>query len=376
MTLQDRPAPPGSSMKILIDPSYVNPRPYHLLGKFSGLPLDRIVPPWLWKSAAWTGPFPAWAFGPDGFDGMDLGFTYTNLFRPDLSIREEVLERYRNCRWPIRSFHATFAGEARLFRETALNLAEDGERTRRGVRNQIRAAREIGGAGSVLVLHPGVVRTDPARDRERATRTLEDCLPRAEREQVILALENMPRSVGGPRYLGGDYEELRRLLDRLPSRFLKVCIDLGHANNYAEIKAREQGETAPERYLARFGYLREMIQELGQDIVYAHVHYNRSHTRTGEARVRNCDEHMPLTRVPPEEWAGFRLALGLLRDGTSVARTGFVNLELIPRRMFGLYPVLPTGSTLQEQIGSVRLLREALASPATAARGLAPPRYS
>ncbi len=356
-------------MKILIDPAYVNPRPFHLLGKFLGLPLDRFVHPLFWKRREWIGPFPWRSFGPEGFDGMDLGFSFTNLFRADLSLREEVLEQYRAVRWPIRTFHSTFAGEARLFRETALNLPEEGERTRRGLRNQIRAAREIGGRDTVLVLHPGVVRTDPAGDLENVVRMLESCLPLAEEKRVVLALENMPRSVGGTRYLGGDYEELLGVLERLPSPCLKVCIDLGHANNYAEIKARENGEKPVAAYLARFGYCREMIRELGEEIVYAHIHYNRSHILRDEARQRNFDEHIPLSRIPGPDWDEFRSTLDLLREKTSVCRTGYVNLELVPRRMFGFYEVMSTGGSLQEQMRSVRLLREVLTDHRSAGEG-------
>jgi len=349
-----------AAMKILIDPIFVNPRPFHLLPKFFGLPVDRAVPTPFWSSRSWTGPFPWRAFGPDGFDGMDLGLTYTYLFRSDLSLREEVLKRYRLSRWPIRAFHATFSGEARFFRDTGMDLASNGERTRRGLLNHIRAASEIGGRGSVLVIHPGTVQTRRDETLDAVVKNLEGCLPAAEQHQVVLALENMPRSMGSTQYLGSDYRELRHVLVKLPSPCLKVCLDLGHANNYGEVHVRDRGSEDLEGYLRGFGYCREMIRELGREIVYAHIHYNRSHLLSERARLKNFDEHMPISHIPGPCWEGFRETLRLLLRETSVLQTGYVNLELVPGRLFGLYEVMPMGAEYRSQRASLRLLRDEL----------------
>ena len=349
------------SMKILIDPAYLNPEPYHLLPRFLVLPVDRFVPSFLWGSRFWAGPFPCWALGPHGFDGLDLGFSYTYLFRPDLTIRQGVLERYRALRWPIRAFHGTFAGGPGFFLPTALDLSVDGERTRRGLINHIRVAAELGGKDTVLVLHPGLVRNGVREAIDTVVANLERCLPEAEARQVVLALENMPRSVGRTPYVGSDYRELEQILVRLPSGNLKVCMDLGHANTYGEVHARSNGRRDVEGYLRRFGYCREMIRALGTEIVYAHVHYNRSHVLSKKALPRgNPDEHMPLSHVPEPFWSAFRETLALLIRETSVCRTGVVNLELAPRRLFGRFRAMPMGCGLREQLSSVRLLREVL----------------
>jgi len=349
-------------MKILIDPVFVNPWPGHLLPRFLGLPVDRVVPPRLWRSRFWIGPFPHWAFGPDGFDAMDLGMTYTYLFRSDLSLRSGVAEAYRSSRWPIRAFHATFAGEGGFFQETGMNLASPEARNRRGLANHIRAAAEIGGPGSVLVIHPGTVQGGGGRPEamDALLRNLEGALPAAEQSRVVLALENMPRSMGRTRYLGSDYGELRAVLDALPSDSLKVCLDVGHANNYGEIHARNGGGDASEAFLRGFGYCREVIRELGHGIVYAHVHYNRSHLLREQARRRNFDEHMPLSKIPGSCWEAFRETLCLLLRETAVPGTGWINLELAPARLFGCYKVMPMGSGLRDQMASVRLFREVL----------------
>lgn len=345
------------SLKILIDPSYVSRHPVHLvprLLRYHGLPGGGLA------SGRWGtshGFCPRAAFGKGGFDGMDLGIAYTPLLRPDLTVREEALARYKRIAWPIHALHATFMGGSPYFAETAMQLTEDGPRTRRGLRNQIRIAAELAGRGAILVLHAGKVTGSPEQGLRVVRGVLEGVLPLAEEKGVVLALENMPRSVAGAAHLGGDYRELQALLGALPSPCLKVCFDWGHANNYAEVFAGRVGRRDVEAYLAGFGYCREMVETLGTEIVYAHVHYNRSHVRRREAMRRNLDEHLPLHHVPASSWEAFRESLSALLRLSSVRISGRINLELPPRRVFGALPVHATGSARTEQVESLALLR-------------------
>jgi len=348
------------SVKILIDPCYVRYYPFHLLPRIllsNGTRLHRFLRR---ISGSGLGMFPRWAFGPEGFDGMDLGISYTRLLRPDLSLRERVLSRYRKARWPIYAFHATFQGGARFFADTAMELSEDNDRTRRGLRNQIRAAAEIAGRGAILVLHLGAATGSVKASLQRTIRLLEAELPYAEEKGVILAAENMPRPIGGRYFLGADYRDLKEVFKALPSPFLKACFDWGHANSYAELFASQGGRSPTENDLRTFGYCREMIQELGREIVYAHIHYNRSHRRTDDQVFAGGDEHMPLTRIPPADWDAFCGTLRLLTEISSIQNSGRINLELIPRRFFGFYSVFPSGSSRCEQASSLRLLRDVL----------------
>ena len=348
------------SIKILIDPSYLNTYPYHLIPRL--LQNYRVPGAGLFslRNGKGTGPFPHWAFGADGYDGMDLGFTYTHLLRPDLSLREDVLLKYRKARWPIYTFHATFEGGARFLRDTAMNLAEDSERTRRGLESQIRAAGEIGGPGAILVLHLGDADGEKERRLEGIARLLSSFLPLAREKQVVLAVENMPRSVRGEQHMGADYRDLKTLLDMLPSPYLKVCLDFGHANNYAEVFARQEDRGPLDEYLKNLGYCREMIQELGKEIVYAHIHYNRGHILAREAGRDLRDEHMPLTRIPLVHWEAYARVLELMVQKTSISQTKMVNLELVPRRYFGFFKVWPTGGCLSESLESAKALRPVL----------------
>ena len=278
-----------------------------------------------------------------------------------MTLCEKTLAQYQKAHWPIDAFHGTFTGGSKFFESTALELTVDDERTRRGVLNHILAAAAIGGPGSILVLHLGTVKGRPEKDLERAARVLESFLHLAEKKRVILALENMPRPDKRV-HLGADYRELRKVLNMLPSPYLKVCLDWGHANDYAEVFARKEGRTPLEAYIRTFGYCREIIEELGKDIVYAHVHYNRNHENLGKASEPCRDEHMPLTRIAPWYWEGFCETLALLMEKSSIREMGRINLELIPRRFFGCYTTLSTGAGLHEQLESVKLLRGILDS--------------
>jgi len=360
------------SVKILIDPFYTTFYPFHLLPHIffsKGSLLHRLLKGLLGNR---PGANPGQAFGPKGFDGMDLGISYTRLLRSDLSLREQVLSRYRRAKWPVYAFHATYQGGARFFADTAMELSEDNVRTRRGLRNQIRAAAEIGGRGAILVIHLGEGTGSVSASLHRVVRLLEAVLPDAEEKGVILAAENMPGPVGGRYFLGSDYRDLKEVFKALPSPCLKACFDWGHANTYAAVFASQERRRPTGDYLSTFGYGRELIQELGQDIVYAHLHYNRSHLGSAEAVPAGGDEHMPLTRIPLGEWEAFCKSLDLLMEVTSVRDTGKVNLELIPRRFFGFYPVFPTGSSRSEQWASLQLLRQVL-DPNSGRRFSVPP---
>jgi sugar phosphate isomerase/epimerase len=350
-------------IKVLIDPLYVNPYPFHLIPKILG---GRGVPLGPFSSRCLAPLGGSWvhrAFGPGRFDGMDLGFGFTDILDADLNVREKVLEEYGSKGWPIYSFHATFGGGSPLFADTRMELTEDNERTRRGLRNQVLvAARLKSHTPAVIVLHLGRTAGDPAKALERSLRMIASVVPLAEESGLILALENMPRCPPGETYLGSDYRDLQRALRTLRSPAVKVCLDWGHANNYSRFFARDNRREPLEQYVRQFGYVREMIDELGKDIGYAHIHYNRSHILTGEAFFEEYDEHMALSRIPLEEREAFAGVIARLVRATSVQEIGLLNLELIPKRFFGIYKAFPTGSTLKEQLASVTLLRQMVAA--------------
>ncbi len=349
--------------RLLIDPLYTNFYPFHLIPRMLAArpgSASRLFSRWRPRGPALH---VRRAYGPGLFDGMDLGFTYTGILDKELNLRDEVLDDYQRRSWPIHAFHATFGGGSPLFFETQMDLTEDTERTRRGLRNQVLAAQALKGKDAILVVHLGRTRGSPQQAFARSMAVLGSVLPPVEEHGITLAIENMPRCPPGAHYLGSDYRELRQVLGTLRSPQVKVCLDWGHANNYSRSFAQEMSRRPIEAYVRTFGYCREMIDELGPDIVYAHVHYNRSHRLEGSEFFEEYDEHMPLTRIPEEERGTFKEVITLLVEKTSIRQRGLINLELIPRRLFGFYKVFPTGSTRKEQLESARLLRQALRDP-------------
>jgi sugar phosphate isomerase/epimerase len=239
-----------------------------------------------------------------------------------------------------------------------MELTEDSERTRRGLRSQVLAAKELKNHRAILVLHLGKTTDVPHKALENALRVIDSVLSLAEHYGVILALENMPCPPPGGYYLGADYRELKQAIDLLKSPFVKVCLDVGHANNYSRIFAKDNHREPVEEYVRTFGYCREIIRELGPDIVYSHIHYNRSHTLGNAEFYEEYDEHMPLSRIPENERPVFNEIISLLLRTTSVPEVGLLNLELIPGKFFGFFNIFPRGSTQDEQLESVRLLRQ------------------
>ena len=351
-------------IRVLIDPAYVKFHPFHLIpmvmgGRAKAGVLARLG---RWRPEEST-RFIADVYGTrrDQYDGMDIDFTYTGIFDEQLNLNARLLERYRaRCRsgtWPILAYHATYADGSPLFRATEMSLCRADARDVRGLRNHVVAASEISGPGSVVAVHMGNT-TDHEGGIRNVIRCLEAAVRDAEDRGVTLALENMTASPRGHSYLGADYRDLQRVLRAIRSPSLKVCFDWGHANNFAASFLQATGRTEGPHYLASFGYCREMIRELGVEIVHAHLHYNVSHTAGNAPIDRHWDQHQPLNRVPRDEWPAMEDTLELLLRET---RIGTLTLELFPRRYFGILPMFRTGSDSRDQRESAAIVRQALA---------------
>lgn len=349
-------------VRLLIDPAYVKFYPYHLLPMVWGTMVGRRFSSLFQWAPEESTRFIHDVYGEaqDQYDGMDIDFTYTGIFDAELNIRPRLLERYaaryRSGRWPIMAYHATFADGSPLFKSTEMSLCRAAARDIRGLRNHIKAASQISGRGAIIAVHMGNT-TDHEAGMKNVLRSLEAVVQDAEDQGVILALENMTASPPGHSYLGADYRDLQQVLRAFRSPSVKVCLDWGHANNFAASFLRVTGREVDQLYLASFGYCREMIQELGADIAHAHLHYNASHTVPDAPIDRHWDQHQPLNRIPGDEREAFRETLELLLRETRIST---LTLELFPRRYFGILPMFRTGSNRQDQKDSAALLRQML----------------
>ena len=111
--------------------------------------------------------------------------------------------------------------------------------------------------------------------RELALDSLEKLLPAAEREGMILAIENSFEPSNTP-------EELLYYIDRIQSPALGICFDVGHAvmmSDDAVSRDRDENED-PNRKAAWHGQLRfqhDALGTLAPWIVTAHLHDNDGH---------------------------------------------------------------------------------------------------
>jgi len=135
---------------------------------------------------------------------------------------EALSQRYAEVGVPWRSIHAQFGEEGDI------GSAIEGLR-QRGVAAHAELIRRAQVTGSrYLVVHPGRGVRDVSRipAQEASTRrSLEELLPAAEREGVVLALENML-----PQHPLEHAHRLRALVDEFGSPNLRTCFDCGHAH--------------------------------------------------------------------------------------------------------------------------------------------------
>ena len=361
------PATAAPPWLITIDHTFLQAAPWHLFPLFVGAhvrPLEAV------KGLTWgIGELPAWAFGPEGYDGVEFSLTTSQVFGRNRGARwriaRRLVERYRNAGWPTLAFHACFERPPIYFDHVRLDLTADDPRVREGATAQVEVVALLGSqpaAGGravqpVVVFHTGrVPAAISARERravlKRVAANLRDAARLAETTGVRVTVENLPRAFGAMEHLGSRrIEDLVEVLAGIGSDAAGVTFDYGHANTFC---AEE-----PE-YVERF------LHVLGPTIVYAHLHYNGSH-RPGFAktvdprRFEYFDQHLPLTRIPADERPRFVRHLRALVRDTPVGRTRMLGLELPQRRIFAVKTILPSGATPEEQVESVRILRGMLA---------------
>jgi len=207
-----------------------------------------------------------WSDDPSENQGMRLGATICSIVKnckvvPELHLpmleksaidyveiwppteRREIdviLRFFQKSRLRLWSLHAPFLNEE----------------LRRQALAKIRRTIEIGGllGARVIVLHPSYCSptSEPIPDHERPKRiaqakaNLEELVPVARRSNVILALENLPRTC-----LGNSASELKLLLEDLPEDCVGICLDTNHVKKASSLP--------------------EIIRELGSRIVTLHI---------------------------------------------------------------------------------------------------------
>ena len=129
----------------------------------------------------------------------------------------------------------------------------------RALEGLVAYAAEIG--AETVVYHGRALPDEPAsQDRLLAeTRSLARLAERAERLDVMIAIENLSPVYPGPELLCHTPMTLRALVHRIASPCIGICLDLGHAHVAAELK-----HTALDHY----------VRGVLDTVVLFHVHDN------------------------------------------------------------------------------------------------------
>ncbi|EKD49139.1 MAG: hypothetical protein ACD_63C00257G0006 [uncultured bacterium] len=121
--------------------------------------------------------------------------------------------------------------------------------------------------------------------------------------------------------------------------FFQMTFDWGHANTYTIPFAKKTSKKNFREYCENYGYVHEVIDELKDKIVYAHLHYNDANKYSGFVKKR-IDAHRPFTDIPFREMEKIRKTYLRLFNETKIEDFKLVNLELPPKKVFfiTIYP--------------------------------------
>ena len=145
----------------------------------------------------------------------------------------EYLDFMEKC---CRDYHVSFSGAHGFYQELGdLNVDEHEEMVARHLKG-LEICSRFG--VRTYTVHPGAFmycsRNNPLELlRERTTRTLEKLLPAAEKNDIIIAVENSFEPSNTPQ------EVMRYVKQFLPSSHIGVCFDTGHANMMAATPGKD-----------------------------------------------------------------------------------------------------------------------------------------
>ena len=268
-------------------------------------------------------------------DGYELLMITAGVFHPGWDIDQKMVKFYGKVNPPCWTFHASHSTPPSKFKHLTMNLASKPSReTEKALRSHILAVSAIAEEKkpNILPLHSGSVKNVEEKNEgiENVIENIENVVGIAEEREVILALETKERRLKGDLYfIGSMYQDLLEIRKGVQSNYVKFTCDIGHLKTMGGIT-----------------YVKEAIQELGKHIVHAHIHWN-------DSRV---DLHQPLTVIGENEMEEFEKIVKLFMEKTSIPHQQYGTFTLeIPHKSVAGPPKY--GSTVEEQIESIRILR-------------------
>lgn len=326
-------------------------------------------------------------FEKGAYDGIEL--VLWGMFDEDWSIREERIKKYKESKLPFYTFHGCFESFPSKFRNVYLNLAEKNKQVKKAIRSHIAVTSMLGKENPVLVFHPGIIKREDEKDKalHNVIDNLEGVLDFAKQKKVTVTLENMPRMQTLPSFCN-NFVDLKYILEKINHPNLKITFDWGHLNTCLTDKIyRDYSQKIKRSFY--FNHINQFIDAAGQDIVHAHIHYNRSHLnrfsnlRQGLLKkfliylffwtslskfIRNdrendiYDEHLTLNKIQEEYLGSYEETIKNLLKKSSIKKYGFVTHEISPRRVFRFFTYSKTGAKFADYIAGLKIFKKMVAS--------------
>ncbi|MBU1119124.1 sugar phosphate isomerase/epimerase [Patescibacteria group bacterium] len=316
-----------------------------------------------------------------GFSGFELGLWSLGLFLRDGSINHDRLRHFINDGERYPRFHACLEIVPEYFKSTHFNLANGEQKNVHFLKSQIAISRTLSSVEKpVLVVHPGFV--EDIRNKEAGIqnikKTLSEVIAYAEQQNVILGIENMFWN-DAVYYIGMDAEELREIIDTFSSDFVKITFDWGHLSTVLSRRKLKDPYNEIDNY----------ISYLGKRIVHTHINYNhcleplwqpkvslkrrffaRATRRSSKGGVRvmateTHDEHLPFSSMERDGREHFLKNIKTLFAQSDVVEHGFVTHEVLPQKVFSIFPVNKEGAALEDHKHDITLLNGLLAKPSS-----------
>lgn len=347
-------------MKYLIDPNFVDASPWTLLPWVAGVKFGLGHHARL--RTIGLGKHPARAYGPNGYDGAEMNISNAGIFDHKLNIRESKLASYKKLSRDVYAFHACYSYPPPGLKELTLNPCDNDDRTRKLLLDNIKIASVLGTQKNqqILVLHAGHVadKKDVPKGMEDCIQLLSSVMDFAKEKRVVIALENLYHHSNDVVIGADNHIELVEIVDEIDSKQIGFTFDWGHAN----VTARDIG--LPDSELRTFEHQKQIISDMGKRIVHGHIHYNHNHLEDLGEKFSNDyvqrDEHLPLTRVKADEMEAWKESMRHLKKKSSLnADHASVTLELPQKQVLGFLPVLQNGAIFEEQMESLRMLKDA-----------------
>lgn len=308
-------------------------------------------------------------FVEGGFDGVELDVASLGVIRiRDWQIDTERFGKILKQNLSIESVHAAFLPEqlAKFGRmKNGLNPAFRSDNVVAGLRAHIDLTSLLACDNPVMVLHPGIVPDSISTQSgiDCVVENIKEILPVLEKTRVTICLENLgPVSERGKlRVIGGLYEELLEMVERINHPQVKIAYDWGHANCMARKVYQENKKRLPKTYLTDFTFHHDFVKALGKHIAYLHLNFNPAHLAVNfekRPRFQGWDFHQGLDRADSESLAAYKQVMRRVFFETSWRDFGAkALLELNPLGIVKMFHMGYMGSSDKGAISTVHILR-------------------